>query len=511
MSDPASSLSLWESVLNELKSLFPADLFEMWFDDLKCVEQGDDRIILEAPNDFNAIWVENNYADIIAQQAYTLSGMPVTVEVRAAVAASTRADAADASSRAAGVPTGTDGPANNGIRGTDGRGHVPATSDRQRRTIDPARLNPRNTFENFVVGSGNQLAHAASIAVANAPGRAYNPLFVYGETGLGKTHLMHAVAHQMLNNNPSAHIAYVSTEKFTNEFIRAIQENKLSKFRKYYRNVDALLVDDIHFLSGKESTQEEFFHIFNALHQEGKQIILSSDRAPKDVPDIEERLISRFSWGLSADLQIPEFETRYAILERKSADNGITIDPKVLEFIAHNFKSNVRDLEGAIIKLLATASLKQVDEMHRFLLNTSYQAIEINHLLKKKNSAAVTQSDKLHKVLARPNITREDLIQLNTVASFIESNKISDLAFEQAEIQTKYQGYIDKEIALADKMKRLDTVKIPKAYDYSCLASLSHEAKEKLTAIQPTNLAQASRISGINPSDIAVLLVQLSR
>ncbi len=155
--------------------------------------------------------------------------------------------------------------------------------------------------------------------------------------------------------------------------------------------------------------------------------------------------------------------------------------------------------------------LKQVDEMHRFLLNTSYQATEINHLLKKKNSATVTQSDKLHKVLARPNITREDLIQLNTVASFIESNKISDLAFEQAEIQTKYQGYIDKEIALADKMKRLDTVKIPKAYDYSCLASLSHEAKEKLTAIQPTNLAQASRISGINPSDIAVLLVQLSR
>lgn len=155
--------------------------------------------------------------------------------------------------------------------------------------------------------------------------------------------------------------------------------------------------------------------------------------------------------------------------------------------------------------------LKQVDEMHRFLLNTSYQTNEINHLLKKKNSSVVTQSDKLHKVLARPNITREDLIQLNTVASFIESNKISDLAFEQAEIQTKYQGYIDKELALADKMKRLDTVKIPKTYDYSCLASLSHEAKEKLTAIQPTNLAQASRISGINPSDIAVLLVQLSR
>lgn len=155
--------------------------------------------------------------------------------------------------------------------------------------------------------------------------------------------------------------------------------------------------------------------------------------------------------------------------------------------------------------------LKQVDEMHRFLLNTSYQAAEINHLLKKKNSAAVTQSDKLNKVLARPNITREDLIQLNTVARFIESNKISDLAFEQAEIQIKYQGYIDKEIALADKMKRLETVKIPKEYDYSCLASLSHEAKEKLTAIQPTNLAQASRISGINPSDIAVLLVQLSR
>lgn len=357
MSDSASSLSLWESVLNELKSLFPADLFEMWFDDLKCVEQGDDRIILEAPNDFNAIWVENNYADIIAQQAYTLSGIPVTVEVRAAVAASTRADAADASSRAAGVPTGTDGPANNGIRGTDGRGHVPATSDRQRQTIDPARLNPRNTFENFVVGSGNQLAHAASIAVANAPGRAYNPLFVYGETGLGKTHLMHAVAHQMLNNNPSAHIAYVSTEKFTNEFIRAIQENKLSKFRKYYRNVDALLVDDIHFLSGKESTQEEFFHTFNDLFESGRQIFLASDRPANEIERLENRLVSRFQWGLVTDIQAPDFETRVAIFRKKAAARGIELEDPVFEFLAERVCRNVRRMEGALTRIASYNSL----------------------------------------------------------------------------------------------------------------------------------------------------------
>ncbi|MDA0671880.1 MAG: chromosomal replication initiator protein DnaA, partial [Bacteroidetes bacterium] len=234
-----------------------------------------------------------------------------------------------------------------------------------RKTQVDSNLNPNYVFDRFIEGDCNRLARSAAMAISENPGKnSFNPFFVYGTTGLGKTHLVQSIGNRIKKEHgDDLSILYVSSETFTNEFVQAIRNNRASEFSTFYRTIDVLIVDDIQFFSGKEKTQEEFFHIFNALHQEGKQIILSSDRAPKDVPDIEERLISRFSWGLSADLQIPEFETRYAILERKSADNGITIDPKVLEFIAHNFKSNVRDLEGAIIKLLATASLKQVDEI----------------------------------------------------------------------------------------------------------------------------------------------------
>jgi len=234
-----------------------------------------------------------------------------------------------------------------------------------RKTQVDSNLNPNYVFDRFIEGDCNRLARSAAMAISENPGKnSFNPFFVYGTTGLGKTHLVQSIGNRIKKEHgDDLSILYVSSETFTNEFVQAIRNNRASEFSTFYRTIDVLIVDDIQFFSGKEKTQEEFFHIFNALHQEGKQIILSSDRAPKDVPDIEERLISRFSWGLSADLQIPEFETRYAILERKAADNGITIDPKVLEFIAHNFKSNVRDLEGAIIKLLATASLKNVDEI----------------------------------------------------------------------------------------------------------------------------------------------------
>jgi chromosomal replication initiator protein len=232
-------------------------------------------------------------------------------------------------------------------------------------------LNPSNTFDNFVVGSGNQLAHAASIAVANAPGRAYNPLFVYGETGLGKTHLMHAVAHQMLVNNSAARIAYVSTEKFTNEFIHAIRENKLAKFRRFYRNVDALLVDDIHFLSGKESTQEEFFHTFNDLFESGRQIFLASDRPANEIERLENRLISRFQWGLVTDIQAPDFETRVAILRKKASAMQIELDAEIMDFLAERVSRNVRRMEGALTRIAGfhalTSSRVDLESVERLL------------------------------------------------------------------------------------------------------------------------------------------------
>ena len=351
MSNSLPTLSLWESVNNELKNLFPADLYEMWFDALVCVEQSETKIVLSAPNEFNAIWVENNYLDVIAQQARAFAGAPIAISVQVDEPNTAPSESVNRVAEAS---------------ETSNRLKEPSANERIKQKVEQPRrtlLNPRNTFENFVVGSGNQLAHAASIAVANAPGRAYNPLFVFGETGLGKTHLMHAVAHQMLVNNPNARIAYVSTEKFTNEFIRAIQENKLAKFRKFYRTVDALLVDDIHFLSGKESTQEEFFHTFNDLFESGRQIFLASDRPANEIERLENRLISRFQWGLVTDIQAPDFETRVAILRKKATAMQLSLDDSVLDFLAERVSRNVRRMEGALTRIASYNSLidRQLD------------------------------------------------------------------------------------------------------------------------------------------------------
>jgi chromosomal replication initiator protein len=353
MSDSIIALSLWESVNQELKNLFPQDLYDMWFEELECTQDSDAKLVLTAPNEFNAIWIENNYLDIISQQARSFAGTAVTVVIEVAKEQATESGLAANDSTSHSVNR-----LNSQTQDTREARSAYTVSNRvevsqTRRTF----LNPSNTFDNLVVGAGNQLSHAASMAVANAPGRAYNPLFVYGETGLGKTHLMHAVAHQMLANNPKARIAYVSTEKFTNEFIHAIRENKLSKFRKYYRTVDALLVDDIHFLSGKESTQEEFFHTFNDLFESGRQIFLASDRPANEIERLENRLISRFQWGLVTDIQAPDFETRVAILRNKAAAMDIHLDPEIMNFLAERVSRNVRRMEGALTRIASYDAL----------------------------------------------------------------------------------------------------------------------------------------------------------
>ena len=341
MSSLSLSPSLWETVKCDFKELFPEEVFRMWFEPMVCLEASEDSLTLGVPNDFAAIWVHDNYLDLITQRLRLSAGRMINVYLRKAE--SGPRDAASPAPAPA-EPAHRVKPAARRTR-FDERG--PTTGS----------LNPRNTFENFVVGSNNQMAHAAALAVAQAPAQAYNPLFLYGDTGLGKTHLMHATGHAILRHNPEARVAYLSTEKFTNEFIQALQENGLTKFRQRYRHADVLLIDDVQFLAGKERIQEEFFHTFNDLFESGKQIILSSDRRASEIQKLEARLVSRFEWGLPADIQPPDFETRLAILRTKAAALKFEAPPDVLTFIAQHISKNIRRLEGALLKVSSYASL----------------------------------------------------------------------------------------------------------------------------------------------------------
>lgn len=219
------------------------------------------------------------------------------------------------------------------------------------------QFNAHNTFDTFVIGPGNRFPHAASLAVAEAPAKAYNPLFIYGGVGLGKTHLMHAIGHHVLDNNPDAKVIYTSSEKFTNEFIKSIRDNEGEAFRERYRNIDVLLIDDIQFIQNKVQTQEEFFYTFNELHQNNKQIVISSDRPPKEIAQLEDRLRSRFEWGLIVDITPPDYETRMAILQKKIEEEKLDIPPEALNYIANQIQSNIRELEGALTRLLAYSQL----------------------------------------------------------------------------------------------------------------------------------------------------------
>jgi chromosomal replication initiator protein len=338
----SSSPSLWETVKGDFKALFPEDVFKLWFEPIVCVEFTEDALTLGVPNDFAAIWINDNYLDLIVQRLRLSTGRAMTVKLKKVDLDNSGAPFAspDAGSR---IKTSA-APARRAPRYDE-------------KTAVAGGLNPRNTFETFVVGNNNQMAHAAALAVAQAPAQAYNPLFIYGDTGLGKTHLMHAIGHAILKNNPQARVAYLSTEKFTNEFIQALQENALPKFRQRYRHVDVLLLDDVQFLGNKERIQEEFFHTFNDLFESSKQIVLSSDRRASEIEKLEARLVSRFEWGLPADIQAPDFETRVAILRTKAANLKFDLPPGVATFIAQHISKNIRRLEGALIKVASYSSL----------------------------------------------------------------------------------------------------------------------------------------------------------
>ena len=332
---------IWEKVKTELSELLPRDIFDSWFVSVECLSADGNSVFLQVPSEFSAIWINDNYLDLLTKAFQRFLGYPVTVTLI---------------DNSANEDTVSDNTRHTNTEKSHFRGNAASANQRNKGAID-SNLNRRNTFENFVIGSNSQLAHAAAIAVAHAPAGAYNPLFVYGETGLGKTHLMHAVGHHILQNKPDARIAYLSSEKFTNEFISSIQENTLTRFRKRYRRVDVLLIDDVQFLSGKERIQEEFFHTFNELFEQQKQIFLSSDRPANEIAKLESRLVSRFQWGLVTDIQAPDFETRVAILRKKAEQHNFKVRDEIINFIAEHIVKNIRRLEGALIKVCSYSSL----------------------------------------------------------------------------------------------------------------------------------------------------------
>ncbi len=329
---------VWRAALGELQvALSPAN-FETWLRDTHLVEVDEQRFRIAVPNAFAKDWLEGRYRSLISQTLARVVGYSVLVEF--VVAAGDEVVAAAAANAVQPVrvePT----------RVGAGEGAAAGAS----------YLNPRYTFSNFIVGSANRLAHAASLSVAERPGHAYNPLFLYGGVGLGKTHLMHAIGNAVAGKFPRKRVVYATSEKFTNEFITSIQQGRIDEFRARYRRIDLLLIDDIQFIADKERTQEEFFHTFNAIHEDGKQIVLSSDRPPKAILTLEERLRSRFEWGLIADLTAPDLETRIAILRAKAEEQGSIINADVVEFVARKVVSNIRELEGALNRIVAYASM----------------------------------------------------------------------------------------------------------------------------------------------------------
>lgn len=322
---------LWDKILNIVKSELTEIGFNTW---IKCIEPYSivqDSIYLIVPNEFTKGILEARYKDLLSNAVKLVCSKKLEIKF---------------------ILPGEEPLKNNQDTSPAVKG-----KEKEKDEIYNSTLNPRYTFDTFVVGNSNRFAHAASLAVAEAPAKAYNPLFIYGGVGLGKTHLMHAIGHYVLNTTPNARVVYVTSEKFTNELINSIKDDKNTEFRSKYRNVDILLVDDIQFIAGKERTQEEFFHTFNTLYEANKQIIISSDRPPKEIPTLEDRLCSRFEWGLISDIQPPDFETRIAILKKKADVEHLNVPNEVMVYIANKIQSNIRELEGALIRIVAFSSL----------------------------------------------------------------------------------------------------------------------------------------------------------
>ncbi|WP_010094628.1 chromosomal replication initiator protein DnaA [Ornithinibacillus scapharcae] len=367
---------LWKATLEKIEEKISKPSFDTWLKDTNAESLEGSTLTISAPNEFARDWLEEQYSDLIQKILLEVTG--AQLKLKLIVLDNVVEDDVKPKPRV--------------------KQNIPDVHDGK------TMLNPKYTFDTFVIGSGNRFAHAASLAVAEAPAKAYNPLFIYGGVGLGKTHLMHAIGHYVLEHNKNAKVVYISSEKFTNEFIDAIMENKTTNFRNKYRNVDVLLIDDIQFIAGKESTQEEFFHTFNALHEENKQIIISSDRPPKEIPTLEDRLRSRFEWGLITDITPPDLETRIAILTKKAKAEGLDIPNEVMLYIANQIDTNIRELEGALIRVVAYSSLVNQD------IDAALAADALKDIIPNSKPKVITIPAIMEVVGERYNIRKEDFL-----------------------------------------------------------------------------------------------------
>ncbi len=324
---------LWEAILGELELNLSKANFTTWFKNTFILQIEEQEIVVAVPNAFTKAWLEKKYHKYITDALKNVTDKNY--------------------SRVNYVVETKEKPVQPANQPTIQFNHSETKVTSQQNTNNKVGLNPKYTFQSFVVGKGNELAHAACLAVAKKPGEVYNPLFIYGGVGLGKTHLMQAVGNYILETSPQKKVLYVTSEKFTNDFIQLVQQGEAKKFKEKYRSIDVLLVDDIQFLAGKEQTQEEFFHTFNALHQENKQIIISSDRPPKAIPALEQRLISRFEWGMIVDVNAPDLETRMAIIISKMKEKNLSLSDNIVRIIATTVQNNVRELEGILNKIIA--------------------------------------------------------------------------------------------------------------------------------------------------------------
>jgi chromosomal replication initiator protein len=328
---------VWGAAQQQLRAMLNTDIYNLWFLPIKATALEEDTLTLEVANDFCEVWLKDNYLGLIHDVLVQAAGQNLKVKFHV-----NPAGAAD------------------GLSAPEGKAKAKALAEPVERNAPALRelpFNPKNTFESFVVGENNNHAHAAAMAVAQAPGKSYNPLFLFGGVGLGKTHLLHAIGQHIAASRKSARVTYLSSEKFTNEYIDAIQNNQLVRFRRKYRQADVLLIDDVQFLAGKERIQEEFFHTFNALHEARKQIVLSCDRPAAEIQNLEHRLVSRFEWGLVTEMQPPDVETRMAILRKKEKAMGVELPEDIITFLASRIRTNVRRLEGALIRVASFASL----------------------------------------------------------------------------------------------------------------------------------------------------------